>query len=517
MSHKKSKKHCKKCPSVIVVRKEESSSDSTVSEKSTCEKKSDCGRIHVIRKVPYTITKSGKYCVKKDLVFSGTGAAITITANNVTLNLHNHDLTLNDLSAVGILATGVRELTIENDIIQTLTVSTINTNAAIQLVSGEKVTLKNIFTKNTFYGVLIQSSSNVLVTHSEFKDHIGGNTVSGTIYDSFGIQADASNNVVIEESTFIGINQISSDSGPIGFINGCLNCRVSKCQLTETNLLLARQINGLIIEDCLFQGPATAQYGLIQLGASASTALANDVIIRNCTMISQSLTIGPSVIAAGRGSNCLIENCSLDLSANNQFGSAFFTVFYNNITLRHCTIQGSTITQPSTATIDLIGPNNVIDNCQIVGGSPQGVTIVIDVGSSNTVIKNSDISGSQGGGILVLGTVPNTAIINNIVRDNVGNGIEIDTGSINTRAELNKVFSNTGIGIANFEPSSQIFFNTSCGNGTDCVGIDSSVVQTPGASPAVAGSNVCCSSAPLVTATKEIKEWTSKKEKLSFI
>ena len=47
-----------------------------------------------IATLPYTISQPGSYVVVKDLTLSTTGAdGITITANNVTLDLNGHTLT----------------------------------------------------------------------------------------------------------------------------------------------------------------------------------------------------------------------------------------------------------------------------------------------------------------------------------------------------------------------------------------------------------------------------------------
>ena len=55
-------------------------------------KAESCEDYYVIDKVPAFIDKPGKWCVKKNLKFTGTGNAITVTANNVTLNFGDHNL-----------------------------------------------------------------------------------------------------------------------------------------------------------------------------------------------------------------------------------------------------------------------------------------------------------------------------------------------------------------------------------------------------------------------------------------
>ena len=112
----------------------------------------------------------------KELLYNGTGAAITITASNVTLDLLNHDLIIGE-SATGILAQNVRELVIKNDSISTPSLSTQATSHAIHLTGCEKVTIENIFTANTLIGIQLDSNCfDIQVRNSHFKDHTGGIT-----------------------------------------------------------------------------------------------------------------------------------------------------------------------------------------------------------------------------------------------------------------------------------------------------------------------------------------------------
>ncbi len=478
-----------------------------------------CGRTIVIDSVPFTADRSGKYCVKNDLVFAGPGNAITITANNVTINFHNNSLTLNDPSAVGIYANGVSELTIENDIIQTPVVSTVITSAAIQLVGCTKVTLDNIFTLNTFYGVLIQgSSSDIFVTHSQFKDHVGGGGTTAT--SSWGIQANASNSIVIEESTFSGIGPtqgVNNTAGQILFNNGCTDCRVSNCQFSNCDLaVFLRVINGAIIENCTFQSALTAAFTLIQVGSGSG--IANDIIIKNSTFVSNNTNSYASIVDV-QGSGRLIEDCVFSIP-NSPVGDAISVASTAvNTTIRNCVIQGSTASGGSNA-IFLESVGTVIDNCQLVGGGAGslGGNIFIGFGAVDCVVKNSEISGSLGNGIEIDGTSTNIALINNTVRDNAGAGIQVDNGAINTRVEGNKVFANLGGGIVNLTSTTpQIYFNTSCGNSpTDCVGFVP-LSQTPGISPVVVGSNVCCTSSSAPITKADVKESVSNNKQLRML
>lgn len=489
-----------------------------------------CGTITPIDAVPYIITQSGKYCVNADLTLPvGSTRGIVVLANNVTINFNNHSLTLDDPSAVGIYASGVNELAIKNDVIQASAVSPISLSAAIQLVGCNKVSLDNIYTLNTFSGVLIQSSSDVFITNSLFNNHTGGTGVNATT-GSFGLNASASSNVVIENSTFSGINTTAgSSTGAIFFQGGCLDCRVSGCTLTNVDQSIAAyQIQGLIIEDSNFEQPAGAVYPMIQLGSPSPFATtANDVIIAGCTLVSASAASTSTIITAGQGNGYLIRDSVLDLNSSATVApfpagvGLSVASLNNNTTSRNCVIQTYTGTIGAIATNTAVSIANgaigtVLDSCLLSGG--QGTTSVSGVttggslliGAKDVVIKNSEVSSSTANGIEVQSTAVNIALINNTVRDNgtttsTGNGIQIDAGATEVRLENNRVLSNTGNGILNLAPYTlpalpQIYFNTSCGNGNGTTSFDCSgfaqLSQTPGTLTPFVGGNVCCTITP---------------------
>ncbi|MCE5293808.1 MAG: right-handed parallel beta-helix repeat-containing protein, partial [Chlamydiales bacterium] len=260
------------------------------------DKKFACDKAHVISSVPAVIDKPGKWCVKKDLVYKGSGTAITITANNVTLNFNNHSLTLENPSAIGVYANTVQELTVLNDIIKSTTISTNPISRAFYILNCEKVTLDNIFTANTFYGVDAVNSKDVFVTHSRFKDHIGGTDTAS----SGSIRVENCNAVVVEESTFSGAGKGSGQNNPsrqIVFRGTSTACRISNCEFAGVEQAVGGfGIDGLIVENCVMQtalvkfpedpsSPLTLFLPLIQLStSSAGEILASNVTVRNCVL-----------------------------------------------------------------------------------------------------------------------------------------------------------------------------------------------------------------------------------------
>lgn len=460
-----------------------------------------CGTEIVIDSVPFTASTPGKYCVNNDLTLPlGGGTAITVTANNVTINFNNHSLTLDDPTSVGISATGISELTIQNDVIQTPLISSSISSAAIELINCTKVTLDNIFTLNTFYGVSILGSNDVFITHSQFNNHSGATSTVA----SCGIKVDASltgaisSNIIVEESTFTEIittNPGTLKANPILYQGGSVNCRVSSCNFNNCASLLALIINGLIIENSTFAQPSNAVLAAIQTGSGPATNLvANDIIIRGCILFSTTTVAGGSLIAVIQGDGCLIEDCVLDIP-NSSSEDAMYSnsPSARNCIMRNCLIRGS-LTGAAHA-VDLGGQASIVDNCQIIGGGSgkNGSTVLFAAGCIDCVVKNSDISAGANVGVDIRGTSANSVLFNNIIRDNAGNGVQIDVGAVKARVENNKVFANGANGILNSAgTSSQIYFNTVCGNtSTDCMGFPS-LCQTPGTSGPVVGANVAC-------------------------
>lgn len=441
--------------------KHSSSSSSSESDRKSCKKsskKSCCDKVHVISCVPVVIDKPGKWCVGKDLVYTGSGAAITVAANNVTLNFHNHSLTLTNRSAVGVYACGVQELTVENDIIQSSAISTSPSSKAFHIVNCEKVKLDNIFTANTFFGVHAVSSRDVLVTHSRFKDHIGG---GGTIdLTSGGIRADTCSAVVIEESTFSGAGKgAGADNRSVQtiFRDGSTACRISNCEYTDIEgAVLAYGVDGLVIENCITQtAPRTFNINdpasiaifrpAIQLASQVTGEgiLTSNVTVRNClingnydgTNINNCDPEAPECILKGslgyaisidNAENILVEGCEVSnfciLTRDFSWIAGALIDIYaaegqvrpNHITIRDCTLRGNA-PEFFTAAHGIQtrrADNVIIEGCNVIG-TFYGI---IPIDSTNVVIRDSTVDGTGHCSIICFGmdglTIANNHVMN---------------------------------------------------------------------------------------------------------
>ncbi|MCE5318915.1 MAG: right-handed parallel beta-helix repeat-containing protein [Parachlamydia sp.] len=131
------------------------------------------------------------------------------------------------------------------------------------------------------------------------------------------------------------------------------------------------------------------------------------------------------------------------------------------------------------------GTDCLFDECEISQGTEANIRF--DTATQCTV-KNCLVNNATGDGIVLNADAQKNALLGNVVSNNV-NGIVINTGASKNHLQDNKVFGNSGVGINNQETDTETYFNTSCNNGTNCIGVFP--VQLPG-DPAQAGSNICC-------------------------
>ena len=437
------------------------------------DKNKGCDEVHVICSVPAVIDKPGKWCVKNDLVYDGSGSAITIAASNVTLNFHNHSLTLTNPAAVGVFAQSIQEIVVENDIIQSSAISTNPASKAFYFVNCEKVTLNNIFTANTFFGIHAVNTSDLLVTHSRFKDHIGG----GSTIDLFsgGIRADACNAVVVEESTFSGAGKGSSEgniSSQTIFRDGSTACRISKCEFAGVEgAVFGFGVDGLLIEDCVTQTAARAASTTLRFlpvmqfgsGVIATPLQTSNVTVKNCLLNGnavvdysacrpnflnpESLNCSPIegnlqiAIAVGQASMILIDNCEFGNFITNtteqtaeggiiNINVAETLARPHDITIRGCTIRGN---------IEFFGgdvpfygqgilfantDNLIIEQCSLIGIPDHAIRI--GNFSTNVVIRDSIVDSSAACAIIFSSGIQDVTIANNhIVRTGFFNAIQV--------------------------------------------------------------------------------------------
>lgn len=489
-----------------------------------------CNPPIAITSVPVTITEPGKYCVKQDLVYNGSGAAITVTANNVTINFHNHSLTLNNSGAQGVLvesltSTPVREFVLENDIIQGSSLFKTATSAAVSLVNVDKATLRNIYTFNTTKGVEIQNSTDVLVENSLLSNH-EGLSVPTTASIGAGILIDSSISVTVDGCDFEG-----AGLSPVTNLNEASNALLvqgtSQDILVKNstfnnwlNTLTISQVTGMIVENCQAIAAGVSISNIVEVGST--TTATTDVTIRNSSFAQETLVPGFDGLFFINGSGALLENVIVDVTTGND-GNA--NPYFPGAIHIGCAVNGHvSCGPPYLAFNDLLAKNVIVrganqygllvengsyitfTDSQFTGASLANVFFdgavngnnVSTFGAFGCIIKNSTITNAVGSGagtgvgVLINPGANTNAIVNCDVSNNGQDGIVVSQYALNNLLNGNSVFDNGNHGIDNLEATTMTYFNTSCNNaaGLNCVGVTPS--QLPGTTE-VAGSNICCS------------------------
>ncbi len=469
-------------------------------EASRCHKNRrhrECDRVRVISRVPYTITRSGKYCVQRDLTYTGTESAIIVDADNVTINFANHSLFLTDPAAQGILAVDVEELTILNDKISTPSVSALATSNAINLINVVKARIDNIFTENTNVGVRIEASRDVLVTNSHHINHVGSTA-------SAGIRAATSADVKVDNSVFEGNSGDAQFGAPGVWIEqGSINSVVSNSRFSNIDIgLFIPVASGVLLQNIEVTNYSGAAFNAIQIGSNDGDV--SDVILQNVTVTNTTAIPGFDGISLTGLNGFLFDTviintntslldddpsylpAALHIGCNTSNGGCEPFVTCNNGILRNIIIQNNN----DVGFYIEAGENIVFEEGIITGSNFENV--LFDTALFST-IKNSYIGDSTGTGILFRPDSNDNSILNNTITGNV-DGIDVEDGCIRTHLQGNNVYGNSGNGIrvpvvAN--GPAETYFNTSCNNGgVNCINVTPS--QAPGDSPAVAGSNICC-------------------------
>ncbi len=408
----------------------------------------------VVSKLPCTISQAGKYSILQNLTYSGTGPAITVSADNVSINFHNNSLTLQNAGAIGILAQNVQEFSLENEVIEGAS------SQCIQLTNVSKGSISNLYTVN---GIHITNSSDIDITYCHLNQ-------------GDGISVENSSHISIDSCTFSanGIT-IQGASKQVLITNssfrGCVNA------------IYAASVDGMLIENCKLTGSSISK-NLIQLGTSDQNSAANDVLIRNSNLIQEETAPGFDGILLLQGAGCLLESLVVDTATLATGCAIHVSGNYQALIASSSIIKGNN----SYALFIENGSEIVFDGCQISEASASNIKILE---AESCTIKNCmifdgyngvHIDSTTGGG--------KNSITNNYIYNNKNIGILVDDMRKNSVLN-NRVWSNgTGIQIA-FSDYTETLFNTSCNNSVEnCSNVYPN--QQPGDATIIPGSNLCC-------------------------
>ena len=425
----------------------------------------------IVNQVPFTITQPGKYSVGQNLVYSGSGAAITVAADNVSINFRNHSLTVQSPSSVGVLAQNVSEFTLENEVINSAS------SVGVHLIGVNKAVVNNIFITSNSNAILVENSQDIQLFSSQFISKSGVSVVN-------------SSHVVIDSCTFNGMQTALG----LHLEGASTDVIVTNSTFTDClSSIHALRVDGLLVDGCQAMASSSSNQSLVQLGSGDAGCLANDVIIRNSSFTQATAVAGFNGFLVLAGSGCLLENlvinsASCDLTTG--LSSAALHVGYasgspyENLLAKGCIITGD---NPRALFIEH-GNKVVVDECHISGASSNNIHML---NATSCTVKNCMIFDGNNGVLLdSRGGGGSNSIKDCFVYNNTLLGISV-ADMANNNVSGNTVWGcQTGIQIASSDYTETIF-NTSCNNSQqNCSNVYPS--QAPGGSAALAGSNICC-------------------------
>lgn len=409
-----------------------------------------CNEASKICSVPFVIREPGKYTVGKNLIYDGTGPAISIVVSGVTLDFNQRNLTLTNNPAVGVSVDGVNKVVVQNGSITAFARSTLGASRGVSVLNSRKVIIRDMLVKETGYGIRIITSQDVQSDHI----HAQNNGVSN-------FRADNSVGITLANSAFDNVVDDLAVAGVL--LLGNVNVQFHQNNLHNSDIfansgngILFNEINSVIDDPEYF-------FGVVQLGSTGSQL--NNAIIRNSNFTnSNSLDAGPAGAFITSGNNILIENCNFECNRIDGLpvetatiavgGNAAFPNLFGgppntpvtNLRFVNSNIKGVSaygILVAGDKEVDSNNRNTVFDNVNVA----DALVNVQIYANDGTTIKNSNITNGVAG--VVINSESNyNSLLNNTVSSNLGVGILLEAGSNGNNIRDNNVFNNIG-GIVN--------------------------------------------------------------------
>ncbi len=400
-----------------------------------------------ITSLPFTISCPGNYCLTDEFSVN-SAAAIVIAANNVTIDFNSHNVALSGTGAVGVLASGVNDLTILNASIR---VTSQPTDAiGISLTDCDKVTVVDAFISDADMGVFALNCEDIRFTNLHVKDTLDSTFVPLTT----NFAARDCSGVVIEESHFRNVTDNLNVAGI--FVGGVsetgesFDFRMINTELSNSDIFISTADGVLLQNITSIMNDPTYQFSSLQLGYSSSSVGANETLISNCTFANLNGPVATGVFFIA-GKSIVMRDSLIELNAqipanaghtinigNSQFFNAA-TAAVEDVRISNCLIEGASSGGILVTTDSPLQNKNVsIVNCQVSGGSLAGIEFDLTV---NSEIKDSTIVNCGDGILLTAGSNCN-GIFNNSVNGNSGIGISINEGACRNQVYYNKAFCN---------------------------------------------------------------------------
>jgi parallel beta-helix repeat protein len=387
-----------------------------------------------ISSLPYTITIPGSYYVTTNLTVAFSSAGITISTNDVTVDLNGFTLFGGVSSGNGIAAGVGYDIVIRNGTLRNWSYDGLNAYG----------TSNNRFERLQFYGnanIGLQAGVGSVVTDCEatsntvagFQLSFPGGEISHCVAVKNGIGIQTLNGCVVADCTASG----NSDDG----INVGLGSVVRSCASYQ-NFNGITTGNYCTIKDCTASGNTSDgiffgnNCNIIGCNSSGNTYYGFGYKGNNCTIIGCNANDN-YITGIYVGDNCTVKDCSA--SDNNSFPDylTFGIIVGNNCTIIGCTVSDNSGLAPSGGIN--VSNNCYIKDCNATGNEWDGIY----VSGNNCQLVGNTFSGNIATGIYVSGN--NCLISGNTCSGNGQFGIELFGGT--NRVDGNSVGWNTSYGI----------------------------------------------------------------------
>ena len=413
--------------------------------------------------LPFTITESGTYVVIKDLVHAGAEGGITITANDVVLDLNSHSITIIQDGANGIFVNGASNVFIKNGSINFAGNPTVTTaGAGIRVENANNVEIEHVAVRGTFIGIQIISSNSVhlhevhleeniqnnvsaragsgLVIHDTFARNTlfpGGLLGGGFFFAGVGIEPETG----IRDVDLQNIETIGSDF----FFQEAFNVTADKIKIAFNDPDYIFSMFQLGVSD--IDAPSFVRNAILKDSNFYSTnanASAKGVQINSGNGI---IIDGITVNIDSQGTGLPTEEAGIKLVIGAEVNSAAGN-FVDTVVVRN-SVFTSPIERPSGHGVSIFANDGflnravTLENNTITNQLGDGVIVN---NSRGTVLKNNTISNSAGNGIRLLDNADESVLLKNIVQEN---GVGLNIASDRNTVVKNIVVNNVGAGLIN--------------------------------------------------------------------
>ena len=497
----------------------------------------ECTPIQAIPAGGLVINTPGCYVVTNELTYNGTtNPAITIAVSDVKIaGVPDFTLALSP-DSVGIVASGVKNITIENLSIVSTSPSTNALSSSIFFTNVDNFILQRVRTDSTFRGMKLTSCTNSKLIECVQENHgIGLDSTQSFESEALRFRGNCTNisfDRCQYNNNIIPLPNFSDTHGIVSSGNFA-NLRFSECSFYNTEITMDG-VTGFLIDNSSFiiNSPNYVN-NFLELGISSPV---HGVILQNCTFTNLDASWYIDGIIFGSVSNALIENCVIEAN-NSGINLASLAPEYPAALIQ----VGASSTNFQAGGDSNLGADNVtIRNCILRGGSadpsmPRAFhAIYVQPFSNGVVLENLNLTHFNSGTFPVIPLTPDliqfgdpiiggaifvdgatNVVIKNITLSDVASGPEAGRGpgdgivlggaytltgvagtlaiptSQNVTVEDCKVTDCEGTGINNEgDPGANLVVNNfSYNNGTNFAGVPPSSIVNQG-DPAVAGQNL---------------------------